>query len=232
MATRNKKKARSEWEAEHGYKVGYGKPPASRQFRPGQSGNPNGRPKGSKNLRSIARSTLLKTVTIPGRNGRPQRLTRFEYIMENAIRKAMPAQPKPVRSLLEVMKFFGLQGDDLLESNERKQETPIHRIEVEYIKPKIPEEYREFVEHEKKRVAERQARERQRREALNNLPDDRLPDYSSSPARPPVVGREIPAYAVTLPDGIKPSADFRSGRSRGAVARRRSAARPRTRPRS
>lgn len=31
------------------YKVGYGKPPKSTQFKPGQSGNPKGRTKGSKN---------------------------------------------------------------------------------------------------------------------------------------------------------------------------------------
>lgn len=31
------------------YKVGYGKPPAERRFRPGASGNPRGRPRVSKN---------------------------------------------------------------------------------------------------------------------------------------------------------------------------------------
>ena len=30
--------------------VGYGRPPVNRQFKPGQSGNPRGRPKGSKNF--------------------------------------------------------------------------------------------------------------------------------------------------------------------------------------
>ena len=31
------------------YEVGYGKPPKANQFPPGQSGNRNGRPKGSRN---------------------------------------------------------------------------------------------------------------------------------------------------------------------------------------
>ena len=35
------------------YEVGYGKPPKKHRFKPGQSGNKRGRPKGSKNLDNI-----------------------------------------------------------------------------------------------------------------------------------------------------------------------------------
>ena len=38
-----------------GYEVGYGKPPKDRQFRKGQSGNPDGRPRGM----SVARAKAL-----------------------------------------------------------------------------------------------------------------------------------------------------------------------------
>ncbi|MCZ8548255.1 DUF5681 domain-containing protein [Mesorhizobium qingshengii] len=34
---------------ERNYEVGYAKPPAERKFKPGRSGNPAGRPRGSKN---------------------------------------------------------------------------------------------------------------------------------------------------------------------------------------
>jgi hypothetical protein len=34
------------------YQVGYGKPPKHTQFKPGKSGNPQGRPKGTKNLKT------------------------------------------------------------------------------------------------------------------------------------------------------------------------------------
>jgi len=32
------------------FEVGFGKPPRSTRFKPGQSGNPNGRPRGAKNF--------------------------------------------------------------------------------------------------------------------------------------------------------------------------------------
>ena len=39
---------------DRGHEVGYGKPPKARQFKPGQSGNPKGRPKGSRNVQPKA----------------------------------------------------------------------------------------------------------------------------------------------------------------------------------
>jgi hypothetical protein len=49
-----------------GYEVGYGKPPTQNQFKPGQSGNPKGRPKGQPGfyelfLREASRLVKLET---------------------------------------------------------------------------------------------------------------------------------------------------------------------------
>ncbi len=46
------------------YEVGYGKPPKSGQFRKGQSGNPKGRPKGSRDYYSIARGVLNSRMRV------------------------------------------------------------------------------------------------------------------------------------------------------------------------
>lgn len=46
------------------YEVGYGKPPKATQFQKGQSGNPNGRAKGAKGLRTILTEVVHARQTI------------------------------------------------------------------------------------------------------------------------------------------------------------------------
>ena len=44
--------------------VGYGKPPRANRFKPGQSGNPKGRPKGAKNELTILREVMNRKIAI------------------------------------------------------------------------------------------------------------------------------------------------------------------------
>jgi hypothetical protein len=46
------------------YPVGYGKPPKKCQFKPGQSGNPSGRPKGTRNFQVELLEELAELTTI------------------------------------------------------------------------------------------------------------------------------------------------------------------------
>lgn len=46
------------------YEVGYGKPPAGSRFQPGRSGNPQGRPRGSKNRRPALNEERLKGIIL------------------------------------------------------------------------------------------------------------------------------------------------------------------------
>lgn len=50
------------------YEVGYGKPPKGTRFKPGQSGNPNGRPKGSGNFATDVQAILNEPIQV--REGR------------------------------------------------------------------------------------------------------------------------------------------------------------------
>ena len=50
--------------AEPEYKVGYKRPPVHTRFKPGQSGNPSGRSKGSQNLQTLFNKILAEEVSL------------------------------------------------------------------------------------------------------------------------------------------------------------------------
>ena len=59
--------------------VGYGRPPRAHQFKPGQSGNPKGRPKGRKNEATMLDELLFQRIPVR-QGGRELRMTVIEAI--------------------------------------------------------------------------------------------------------------------------------------------------------
>ncbi|MBB5341444.1 DUF5681 domain-containing protein [Tunturiibacter gelidoferens] len=59
------------------YGVGYKRPPVHSRFPTGQSGNPKGRPRGRKNLKTIVNQVAWEEVTVTN-NGRPSKMPRIE----------------------------------------------------------------------------------------------------------------------------------------------------------
>jgi hypothetical protein len=77
--------------ANSNYQVGYGRPPAGSRFKKGTSGNPRGRPKHSKNMKTIIREALTSPVTV--REGeRTRRVPKIEGIEKAAITALKMAQ--------------------------------------------------------------------------------------------------------------------------------------------
>ena len=73
--------------ARKSYAVGHGKPPEATRFKPGQSGNPKGRPKGKKNRREAPRHERLKSIILEEAYRRewPQAACRADEIRSDAI---------------------------------------------------------------------------------------------------------------------------------------------------
>jgi hypothetical protein len=66
---------------------GYANPPKNSQFKPGQSGNPKGRPPKSKNRKTVLKNLLFEVVSVT-RGRRRERLTRLEIMILAAAKKA------------------------------------------------------------------------------------------------------------------------------------------------
>lgn len=70
------------------YSVGYAKPPKATQFKPGTSGNPAGRPKGAKNIKTVIEKEALSKVTIK-EGGKAKTMTKMEGVVMALFHKAL-----------------------------------------------------------------------------------------------------------------------------------------------
>ena len=86
-------------EDEAQYEVGYMKPPTATQFKPGQSGNPSGRPKKQKSQQEIVQDALMGTVYVT-ENGQRKLRTRHEVIVQQQVNKAMRGDNKAAAQIM------------------------------------------------------------------------------------------------------------------------------------
>lgn len=94
--------------SEQSYEVGYGKPPKHSQFQPGQSGNPNGRPRGSKSPFTLLREELQQKVTL--REGdKVTTVTKLEAIMKRVVNDTLGGKVSPTKLLFPLLHVFEAQ---------------------------------------------------------------------------------------------------------------------------
>ena len=79
--------------------VGYGKPPRANQFKSGQSGNPKGRPKGSRNEATILQELLQHKVTLNER-GKTRKIILLEAILRKVADDCLKGNTKSISFLL------------------------------------------------------------------------------------------------------------------------------------
>jgi hypothetical protein len=77
----------------NGYTVGYGKPPQHTQFRPGQSGNPAGRAKGVRNLKTDVQRTLMMPIKV-NEAGRARKISTQEGALLLLREKALKGEAR------------------------------------------------------------------------------------------------------------------------------------------
>lgn len=84
-------------------KVGYGKPPIHSQFKPGHSGNPNGRPKKSGSIRKLVLDELDQKVTI--REGsRTIKVSKSKAIAKQIVAQAAKGNMKALQQIMAIQR--------------------------------------------------------------------------------------------------------------------------------
>lgn len=81
--------------------VGYRKPPKRTQFKPGKSGNPKGRAKGQRNLKTTIESLMSKRVPIR-EDGDIRQVTRQEALFLSLYANAAKGNAKAATDLLKM----------------------------------------------------------------------------------------------------------------------------------
>jgi Family of unknown function (DUF5681) len=90
--------------------VGYGRPPGASRFKPGTSGNPKGRPKGRKNLKTLIREAMTASILIQ-EGQKTRRVSRIEGVMLRLLQSGLKGNEKSAMTVLKMAQLLGLLQD-------------------------------------------------------------------------------------------------------------------------
>jgi len=88
---------------------GYKRPPNSGRFKPGMSGNPHGRPKGTRNLRNDLTQLMNKKIAVR-ENGKVRNISRQEAMLLRLYDQALHRDVRAATSIINMIMKLDLTG--------------------------------------------------------------------------------------------------------------------------
>ncbi len=82
-------------------KVGFGRPPARSRFKKGKSGNPRGRPKGSRNLNTLIGEELQQPIQLR-EGGKTKSVRKGEALAKSLVNNSIQGNMRAVTAVLGV----------------------------------------------------------------------------------------------------------------------------------
>lgn len=103
------------------YKVGYKKPPTHTRFKKGLSGNPNGRPKGTKNLKTELMEELQELILVT-EGGSRRTVSKQRAMLKSLTAKAVQGDARAATILVNLVLRLIQQDEDTDGANDLSEE--------------------------------------------------------------------------------------------------------------
>lgn len=92
------------------YPVGYKKPPVASRFQPGKSGYPQGRNKGSKNLKTLVKEAMTARILIQ-EGATSRRVSKIEAVVMRQLQSALKGNERAAMAAIKMAMLVGLLDD-------------------------------------------------------------------------------------------------------------------------
>jgi phosphopentomutase len=86
--------------AKNPHGVGFRKPPRKTRFKKGRSGNPKGRPKGTKNFNTVLEKELEDKIAV-SENGEQKKISKLQVVVKQLVKKAAAGDARAMDTLIK-----------------------------------------------------------------------------------------------------------------------------------
>jgi hypothetical protein len=115
------------------FEVGYGKPPKEYRFTRGQSGNPNGRPKGTLNVATVVDRIMRERVVV-NENGKRTSITKLEASVKQLLNKSASGDMRALQFAIGLIRYSEASLETVRQRDNRPMEDLTDEELIEIIK--------------------------------------------------------------------------------------------------